>query len=417
MFKKKALAAALSAGLAWGTADAYVLGPPGEALLVPFAVYTQVIPIIPFIPLGLNTVVLIDTPGTLGQDVVPNLFTAPHVSQAGGPDFTQVCKKGQQNPSTGEITLVEHPCDRVHWYFFDYQSRHLLDGIEFVTPDDKLVFDWRSKATESGKALDGEIGYLVFTTEAGANGKAANFAMAGDAFLTLGIGHTPIPVLPMSDGDDAVEPGPSPANNCISGGDDIPRCSPIISGTRLSNGDGADRVLVDLELFPRKFLLNLDQPELELKFALNALVVWLDHNYGTDNIVPEYNGITVEAFDEDENACSDTIPLPNELNVALVFPDITLNDNTLPFPPPEVTEQLFQGTPLSLINLCTHNAEVGRGRFGFVRYNLPEGEDVAGRGGATSAGVFFNIVFAAHQQFGIGLSTQLGHDVGKKEGR
>ncbi|RMD67943.1 MAG: hypothetical protein D6819_10565, partial [Gammaproteobacteria bacterium] len=228
-FKKTAVAAAISAGVvaAAGTAQAYVIGPVGEALLVPLVTYSDQSPV------PVNTLMLVEVPSFVGQDDVPNKFTAPHVSAAGGPQFGTTCSAGSQNKDTGEIFLVDTPCDLIHWYFFDYTSKHMLNQTLLVTPDDKLLFDWRSSIEEKGREdLDGVIGYLVFTTDASARGEAANFAMAGDAFLTVGFDHAWIPVLPMTDGNDAQEPGPSPDNNCVTGGNNIPKCSPIVAGTR-----------------------------------------------------------------------------------------------------------------------------------------------------------------------------------------
>ncbi|UHD14527.1 hypothetical protein [Thiocapsa bogorovii] len=75
-FKKLAIAAGVSAGLAVVSAPSYavIAGPVGEALLIPLVAHggDQ--------PLASNTIIQVTIPGTVGFDGIPNNFTAPHTT-------------------------------------------------------------------------------------------------------------------------------------------------------------------------------------------------------------------------------------------------------------------------------------------------------------------------------------------------
>jgi hypothetical protein len=318
------------------------------------------------------------------------------------------------------------PCDEIKFFFFDYTSKHVLDGTIPVTPDDKFTFNLAEVAKRANvlQTLNGVTGYLVFVTMAGFEGKDANFIMAADAFLSLGEATTEIPVLGLADGADGPA-GLTNSNNCVRDGRWVD-CSPIISGTRLTTGDGVPNnteVLVDVEIFPRSYYWRHHSNP----YYQNVFVSWLDNNYGWE--------VPIDVFDDSEKALSWTIPMPYELNALVVVPDGQV---------PKCPKKPDTEDKANIHNIwCwldgsidfTTLPEPGYPRdFGFVRMYLPEGKDTGPGKGATSAGAFFNMVLVA--DFGpvcgsytdcaaadpppvevtdhtVSMFTLLGHDVGK----
>jgi hypothetical protein len=126
--------------------------------------------------------------------------------------------------------------------------------------------------------------------------------MFGDAWViwptNIGLIDSKIPVLPMSDGADTTGVTiPTTVNNVIhSSNGAIVAASPLSSGMRTnrSNGNGlADYTLFDLTMSNR-FLPTLH-------------VIWVDENIGQANTAYVYN--------DQEQDCSMTLPIANELNV------------------------------------------------------------------------------------------------------
>jgi hypothetical protein len=382
--KKTALAMSLAAAglLTAGTAQSYVIGPPGEALLVPFAMY-RTNP-----GQELDTLIAIHTTSLIGEDAVPNQFTAPHVWAAG----TQA-GYGANNVAN------------IYWNWYDEESNKILDGRIPVTPNQKLVISLRDLAATQGLPLNGQAGYFAFTTDAGRQGQDGDFLMMGDAVFLTGPTNpgvntaTSVPVLPMPDGMDGA-PGdddfliPSNVNNCVSLPGPGPTaqqvdCSPITPGTRLSNGDAddLDQVVVDLELFP-------------VRFAPQTLVVWQDRNYG----VPGGWSVPYEIYDDDEGACSGTINVPSELNL------VPLNNLGSPWPP-GLVNTIWQGVDAaSIADTCTPPSA---NRFGFLRLFSPEGFNSVDVPGPNSAAVYFTIASESTVFLPASIHTWLGHDVGK----
>lgn len=285
-FKKLALAASISAGLGAATlpAHAVMLGDAGEALLIPLVVHGG------DNPGASNTYINVTVPGTVGFDTIPNVYTAPHTTPT------------NPGPTLFPDAASLQGGNLIHWYWFDKESVHRLNGQIPVTADDLVSIDWLEASNGS---FAGEEGYMVIGTERARTRAAADFAMYGEAYLELysddPIGTlVPVPVLPMSDGADGSPTSmPSTDDNVKYTSSGIPRAvSPLSSGMRTNRSDGRldDTTVFNLSLGDRNF------PSVH--------VVWLDVNLDDAGL-----GLNVDVYDSEELTCSDSVDLPYELNV------------------------------------------------------------------------------------------------------
>ncbi len=373
-FKQVALASAVTAamGAASMPAHAIIEGAAGEALLVPFVVYSPTVAGTE----GVNTLIEITIPSTVGFDTIPNVFTAPNTTPTNpGPTLF---------PPDADLV----PSNFIHWYFFDQYSVHRLNRAVKVTPDDMVLINWGDEIVNTN--LVNEVGYLVIGTETARTGAAADFNMFGDAYLVSGgqqLGFTAdakIPVLPMSDGPDGPFGSPVTVQDQVKYRGGIPvAVSPLISGMRTNRSDGAldDGTVFDLTLSNRNF------PTLH--------VVWLDVNlWDTDQEI-----IPVDVFDTDERTCSSIVYVPWELNAIWIQPA-----------GPRVTPPLWTTDEATL---CLPTGADATGQ-GFVRYQLPEYIDT-NIDSPESAGVAFSIKYGT---YGTALpnilpvETALGHERG-----
>ena len=387
-FKKLALSAGIAAALSVVSLPSHAIieGVAGEALLVPLAIYDDVALV--------NTIVELTVPGSVGLDTIPNNFTASHSTPTG-------TAMTFNNPNLNVQKWTTAGTSGIHWYFFDNRSHHRANGPIPVTADDLVLFDWGQHVRSGGNALNQVPGYLVFGTEkarlqngsvAGSHA-AADFSFFGDAYLIttnpaipefLGIVDAKIPVLPMNDGADA--PGQTKVtvdNQVLYESNLVHDVSPLISGMRTVWSDGVPNITVfDLSLGERQY------PTLH--------VFWNDHN-------GDYT-VNVDVFDDSENSCSSSIPLPDEVNVVWVSP------TTQWFMAP--TWDHLQTTQLCYPNGIDHDST----HPGFVRYQIPEQGDT-NIGVPEQAAVAFSILWQHTRTRGIldtvPVETSLGHERGK----
>ncbi|EGV19383.1 hypothetical protein [Thiocapsa marina] len=369
-FKKLAIAAGVSAGLAAVSVPSYAVipGPAGEALLIPLVAHGG------DVAGGSNTIIQVTIPGTVGFDSIPNDFTAPNTTPTNpGPTLFPV-----------DADLV--PGNAIHWYWFDKESVHRLNRMVPVTADDVVVIDWLQA---SGGSFAGQEGYMVIGTEIARTGAAADFAMFGEAWFELYSDDTAdrvgtlaqIPVLPMSDGVDGAFDSPvSKADNVKYNSAGIPRAvSPLISGMRTNRSDGIlnDTTVFNLALSDRNF------PSVH--------VVWLDVNLDDDG-----RGLGVDVFDSDEFSCSGSVDLPYELNVIWI-PEAFAATTANPF-----------GIPSNEYCLPT---QLSGDEIGFVTYYIPEYIDT-NIDEPESAGVAFSILMDWDAVDNLRFTTSLGQERG-----
>lgn len=433
-FKKLASSAAVTAALATGSmsAQAIIVGVPGEAFLVPFAVATTADNPDPIYG-EMDTVVRIVVPASIGRDTVLD-YTAPHTSPT-----NPVAGGAKELPEAKALEKGNY----IHWTFMDSRSRHVLNGEFPVTADDVAVFDWHDIVTNNGQ-LSGVTGYLVFQTLAGFNGEDANFSFFADAYFTTGVtnleqpnqpidywGSVNIPALPLADGADAGQTVPSLSNNVVVGGTSLNTyVSPLVSGIRTSIVDAtAQWSVVDLEL-GKSQLQPFGQNSQDVG---SLLVVWNDRN------ATNWASLGVDVFDNDENRCSATLKLPNELNLVWVPPLSVANDapigggNEIFYNTggPSFLGQKIDGsseTQGSYSQLCDpngggvtplHSDTQSRLNGGFVKLRLPEPLAANQTAVEASAAAAFTINFNFGDVSGGAPATAnpsetvLGHDRGK----
>jgi hypothetical protein len=425
-FKKLASSAAVGAVLAAGSmsAHAVITSVPGEAFLVPFAVANTA----DTADTGygvLDTVVRIVVPASVGVDTV-FAFTAPHTAPtnpvAGG--------GATELPDAAALDAKNEP--HIHWYFLNQKSEHVLNGTVPVTPDDVVVFDWGTVVARNPK-LANQTGYLVFTTNAGANGQAANFSFFADAYfvtnadvLTAGdfTNSVNIPALPLADGADNGATVPTLDNNVIEPRSKAIRVSPLVSGIRTSIVNGKNEYsIVDLELangFNNPFGTTVQDVN-------SLLVVWNDRNAAFN-----WGYVGVDVFNSDETPCSYGLPLGKEQNLVWVpigGPDGSLVSNPSYSVPEFINAKANTGTDTSAQavqdGLCYPGSYAGPDSYvgnrmngGFVKMYLPEPKATATSPEAASAAAAFTINFGGVYEGdtfvqGFAAETVLGHDRGK----
>lgn len=448
--KKLLLASGVAAALAGASMPSYAIieGAAGEALLVPFVLYTNpngggVIPpvIVDLSVPSINTIITVTTPSAIGRDTIPNYFTAPSTTPTNpGPPVT--------SDTDPDLTTILSGDERdyvnyLHVFFFNAKSVEQLNFRVPTSADDLTIINWGDVVEQQASYLNGVKGYIVITNDkAEKNGNgwgwrdAARFDMFGDAFMiwpsNIGLIDSKIPVLPMSDGAD--EPGvtvPSTPNNVIfDNSGSIIAASPLTSGmrTNLSNGNGLnDYTLFDLTMSNR--------------FAPTLHVIWVDENINQAN--------TAYVFNDVEQDCSMTLPITNELNVywtsiptfwpgAECYID-PISGQTVPDPadPTKCTPGLLPEMKWldQVTELCYPHGKVivGADFFksdifypGFVRFKINEYIDT-GKGTPDSAAVAFSIqlqvdVLDAERRNLINLNvlptvlpveTALGHERGQ----
>jgi hypothetical protein len=294
-FKKLALAAGTTAALVGSlSAHAVITGVPGEANLVPLFFWSNTEDAFGG---DKNTVVKFTIPRSVGGDTVIDLLT-PHVVTA---EY-----EGDSNPALNTVvdpaSGLSKSTSRLHWHFLDQQSNHRVNRSFDVSADDVVVINARETL---GEPYNGFAGYLVVTTETAATGtRAADFAFAADAWLTVEQkgyqrknvpSAISIPVLPMTDGVDTTS-YPTFSNNVVEkvlGSSKYPVASPLLSGIRTGVVGGQPIRTVDIPLAARDSYRNV-------------VVFWSDRN-----------GLATQAdeIDSNENDCSTSFSLPQQLNI------------------------------------------------------------------------------------------------------
>lgn len=360
-----------------GAASAMMLGHPGEALLVPFAIHGTS-------SNGsdedFNTYVRITMPASVGIDTIPNGFTAPNTT------------KGGYTATGGNHT--------VNWFFYRNNSTLVTQGTLTLTPGDMDVFNLQNAMIGAGlQASTANVpGYLVFTTDAATDGSAADFVIEGDAYFTneqdpaitdpsSDDGFVLVPVLALADGPDGSNP--TFGNQVIYSGGVPSKVSPTITGIRTSIPDGDN---ADTAMFSVRVTSDTDGA-----VETSTLVaIWLDKDY---NLL----GVPVDVVDESDNACTISVDLTEQLNLLYVFHDGTgLRYNDTPF---------SYGTAANTLpQLCD---PAGSAEIASLRFRLPEGTE-----GSGSAAVF-SVVFNHGEDGSSGvpdqspMAAQLGQDRGK----
>jgi hypothetical protein len=292
---------------------------------------------------SIATYVTLSVPGTIGQDTMINFFTAPH--------------------STAPLTTTtQAPKDaRIRWTLFDVNSVRVADGycpisnndITVWSNDARLINIQRAQdralvgrgvddvpSNVCGYTCDLRIGYLVFQTVEGALGRDADFAMSGDAGIainTLGVlpsldGVLGIPVFPMADGADAsLNQAPALFNEIIASSYQTvlqPKdYAPIFAGNRMNDSlppVNTNEVIVQMPIQGPGTLGVWDGIPLVVPTSIPNISL---HAFWFDRVNPARN-VTVDMYDDMEQPCSFTLPMPRE--VAVFAPNGWINPVQFP---------------------------------------------------------------------------------------
>jgi len=304
--KKLLLASGVATALAAASMPSYAIieGAAGEALLVPFVLYSNPVGDLSILDINepsINTIITVTTPSAIGRDTIPNFFTAPNTTPTNpGPPVTSKTDADLTRVTSGD---ERDYVNELHVYFFDAKSTERLNFTVPTSADDLTLINWGDVVERKKSTLNGVKGYIVITNDKESWGwnEAARFNMFGDAFMiwptNIGLIDTKIPVLPMSDGADDVDVDvPSTVNNVIHDSEGaVIAASPLTSGmrTNLSNGVAGDYTLFDLTMSNR--------------IAPTIHVIWVDQNINQSN--------TSYVFNDVEQDCSEDLPIANELNV------------------------------------------------------------------------------------------------------
>lgn len=353
-FKKLASTAAVAAGLAAGSmsAQAVVQAVPANAQLIPFW-YHLSYGVGPNRDVHTDTIAKITVPKSVGLDQVIGYLnpttspTGPNES-VGDTDLSPVILNdtvllpgGNNNqPLSNTAPFFQgdaidanlYPNSFIHWWFLDVYSQHVVNGRFPVSQDDVILIDAANMGT-TGAVPTGNIfngvtaipnnvpGYLILANESARNGGAPLFGFTADAWVAnIGGLHDAdgprfngfpsavnIPVMGMADGVDSTS-YPTPLNQVIENqafttGRYYPVASPLTSAIRTGvTGpavSGRNLKVIEIPL--------ADRAQFD-----NFVFVWNDRNLGKDG------WIQAEEVDQDENVCSYTLSLPQQLNVAWV---------------------------------------------------------------------------------------------------
>jgi hypothetical protein len=411
-FHKRALTVAVTSALGIGVAqqaEALTLGEPGEALLIPYAVYDSA--------QQLDTLVGVATgsPGQYGLDPLPNpsVANAGHYPTAPSIDPTKLCPSGSSNTQA------------LHLYFYDDKSNHRADIKIPATCDDFVRVDWGAivkgtcgVCTTSFPSLDGVPGYIVLSSEwanlgwGGTNNPNDFMPLWGQTYLIQGnwASEAFIPTLPLRDSQLAFCGGGqtvatwqcTDVARAANGG--VPKdVSPLVSGMQLDNNDGdnGDAAVFSLRYFLDPALAGAPSTVLPAGVA-NKFVIWLDTNSSSRS------SLSTLVYNSAEVPVSSSVSLPNELNVINLYPDPADCD------------------PTKSTNLCDGvyhsetDKDAGGGQpivnTGFVLFAIPETGDSQAGSGPAHAGVAFSLNFLGAGANPGQVQTELAHERGVVEG-
>ncbi|MCB1826602.1 MAG: hypothetical protein KDJ54_19290 [Candidatus Competibacteraceae bacterium] len=228
---------------------------------------------------------------TLGEPGVALLV--PHVlydSTKQADTMVGVTVGGSLYESCGNPTL--------HWYFFSDKSVHLADGAVASSCHDFVRIDWGYVITNPSRpfpGLDGVTGYLVIVNAEGSS--VSDVDLYGSAYLIQGNWESEayIPVLPLQKPELTFKSGVLADVNPVSAGMPLAYSSDVKAK------------------FSLRYFLDP---------ALNGntrLVTWFPENSTARTDMPIF------VFDADENAVSNIVSMPNELNVLCAGPSTTVD--------------------------------------------------------------------------------------------
>ena len=201
-----------------------------------------------------------------------------------------------------------------------------------MSPDLTYVFDWAQVVAQMDPSLVGIKGSLVFANDNANTGASANFAMFGDAYSAGGapsVWNARIPVLPMNDGQDPTVP-------VLVGEESNPRVtldnqvnyrvvyrSKSLRSFRVC-APATTRLQANSRYLTCPCPVQPPNPRCMCSGMMSIKAIPLI-GQGTDT-----QAVQVVVFDNNEDQCSSTVSLPNELNVVWISnPPMTVTPGRL----------------------------------------------------------------------------------------
>jgi hypothetical protein len=283
-FKKLGVAAAVASTLGVsGAAHAVLQGVPGDALLIPHVIASNLG--------GTVTNTLIGV--TVGSVEGTNTDQFVDLSQV---DATHPVGVGTLSPGKTDAAGCARSGAAIHWYFFDVNSVEVVNDTIPVTCEDFVRIDWNFIiANKSLPSALNRPGYMVITDAAAGDTTQSNMVLYASVYLIRGnwASQAYIPVLPLVDSVDGTR-----GDEIDHAGAFLANVNPVTSGMLLpSPGTNSSSV------FSLRYFLD---PALR---GSTTFVLWFPEN----NDARDDENVLV--YDADEGNISAVTSIPNELNV------------------------------------------------------------------------------------------------------
>jgi hypothetical protein len=285
----------------------------------------------------------------------------------------------------------------IHWWFYNAQSRHLLNGVIPATDNDFVRFDWCTTIRQTGQAaLNGVPGYIIFASDEVDRGDLVrdavvpSIALYGHAYMIRGNWESQafIPVLPNPMYALNADRGLFVKNVTERGG--YPAFARLVSGSNFTQTEGLAPT-VKRDVYMRYFL----DPALATE---NRMVFWFNFNAGAYDSPAKAGALGYlntaslvrgsdaagETYDSEQvYRNSFSVPLPNELNIVVSTPSVPA------FPGMLHTEtEAYSGK--TVVNT------------GILRFGIPEAVAIAVNPPNTNSGVPFVASGVSFNMLGLG---------------
>jgi hypothetical protein len=292
----------------------------------------------------------------------------------------------------------------IHWWFYNAQSRHLLNGVIPATDNDFVRFDWCTTIRQTGQTtLNGVPGYIIFASDEVDRGDLVrdavvpSIALYGHAYMIRGNWESQafIPVLPNP--MYALNRDGSVFVKNVTKREGYPAFTRLVSGIDFTQTVGPAPTL-QRDVYMRYFL----DPALATE---NRMVFWFNFNAGaydsparagalgylnTASLVrgPDAAGETYDSEQVYRNSFS--VPLPDELNILVSYPPGVLTGPKFPGMVHTETEAYSGATVVNT---------------GIVRFGIPEAVAIAVNPPDTNSGVPFVASGVSFNMLGLGAGV------------
>jgi hypothetical protein len=304
-FKKFGVAAAVASALgAAGAAQAFSLGDPADALLIPYVfaganakgvVTNTLVGLVVANPANVN----------LAQfaDVSTNPVTLPGPGSQGSIGHGTLTPGSKFNSTTPWCAP-----GRLHWYFFNIDSQEVADGTIPVTCEDFVRIDWNYITDKSFPSAKGVPGYMVIGDDIGGStrGGVSGLVLYGAAYQIRGNwgSQAYIPAVPLVDSVDGTA-----GDEVTHSGAFVTNVNPVTAGLSLPYATNLVNPAADQSWFSLRYFLD---PALN---GATTFVLWFPDTAYQTRLTQQ-----VVVFDADEGPLSAATSAPHELNLIQVDP-------------------------------------------------------------------------------------------------